>query len=135
MTGGNGECCLQQHGEHHSSDEKIDERRVECVRTAKPRRPDDVTLPRGEAETGENDNGKNVLQQGNPGIAADRRQAEPREKAGPERLDDRREQHNEAAEDHGVKDAGIADFQQALMKADRAQHAEHARAGLIESRV
>ena len=81
MASGNGERCLEQHGEHDSGDEKIDERSVERVRAAKARRPDNVALPHGEAETDEDNDGKYVLQPGNPRIAADRRQAEARKKA------------------------------------------------------
>ena len=81
MAGGNGERCLEQHGEHDSGDEKIDERGVERVRAAEARRPDDVALPDGEAKTDENDDGENVLEPGNPRIAADRRQAEAGKKA------------------------------------------------------
>ena len=83
VAGDNGERGLEQHREHDSDDEKIDERGVKRVRAAEARRPDDVALPRGEAKTDENDDGENVLEPGNPRIAADRRQAEAREKAEP----------------------------------------------------
>ena len=135
MAGGNGERGLEQHGEHDSGDEKIDEGRVERVRAAEARRPDDVALPRGEAKTDQNDDGEYLLQPGNPRIAADRRQAEAGKKARAEGLDDRREQHDEAAEDHGMEDAGIADLQQALMESDRAQYADDPFARPVEARI
>ena len=135
MAGGNGERGLEQHSEHDSDDEKIDERGVERVRAAEARRPDDVALPDGEAEADQNDDGEYVLKAGDPGIAADRRQAEAGKEARAEGLDDRREQHDETAEDHGMEDAGIADLQQALVESNRAQHADDAFARAVEARV
>ena len=81
MACGNGERGLQQHGKHDTGDEKVDERGVERVRAAEARRPDDITLPDGEAETDQNDDGEYILQPGNPRIAADRRQAKAGKKA------------------------------------------------------
>ena len=68
-------------------------------------RPDELALPGGERDAHHDDKRENVLQKGDPGLAADRAQREARNEARAETLHDRTEENEKARKDHGVQNA------------------------------
>ena len=132
--GRNAGCKFQDHGDDDRNYEAVDHDGVGRVRPAEARHAQDQALVCRQQDDDEQQHRKQVLQGGDPAVAADRRQGEAREKTRPERVHDGREEDEETGEYEGVKRSAKAYPEQAAMQADRNGHARETFSCPVETR-
>ena len=104
--------------------------KVEVVKLAWP---DDQPVDQSHQHANEYQDAEQVLEESDPGGAADQRQAEAGKDALAERLDDRREEDDEAVKNEEVKRARIDVAEHAGVEADVAQHPTNAFRDVVDA--